>query len=170
LPVVGEQQFAGHSGVHQATGRIESGCQFEGDRFRVNRRARRSAQAHQCFHTGPWLLVDALKAGCRQCPVLADQWDHVGDGAQRHQITQSFQVRLPASFPEARFSQMGTQGNEQVKGDAHTGQVSEVCPAVRPFGIDNGDGIFRLVDDRMMIGDDGMDAGLPGQGNGFGTV
>jgi hypothetical protein len=59
---------------------------------------------------------------------------------------------------------MGTQGNDQVKGDAHTGQVSEIRMAVRPSGIDNGDGIFREVGDRMMIGDDGMDAGPPGQG------
>jgi hypothetical protein len=37
LPVIGEQQFAGHAGVHQAAGRIETGRQPEGDGLGINR-------------------------------------------------------------------------------------------------------------------------------------
>jgi hypothetical protein len=54
---------------------------------------------------------------------------------------------------------VGSQGNDQVKGHAHTGQVSKICMAFRPGGVDHGDGIAGKSGDRMMVGDDGMDAG-----------
>jgi hypothetical protein len=65
---------------------------------------------------------------------------------------------------------MGAQGDDQVKGDADAGQVCQIRGAVRPRGIDDGDGIFGQLSNRMMIGDDGIDAVFAGQADGLGAA
>jgi hypothetical protein len=95
----GKQQLAGHAGVHQAAGRIETGRQSEGDGFRIHGSPviRSGAPMRQC-RAGALvdLLEDRLPVSARFSPRRGD----IGNGAQRHQVAQVFQIRFTVVIPE----------------------------------------------------------------------
>jgi hypothetical protein len=49
-------------------------------------------------------LVDLLKPGCRQRPVLPDQRNDISNGAHRHQVAQVFQIGFTTVFQKPFFS------------------------------------------------------------------
>ena len=128
---MGEQQTDRRGRIIQAAGGIDPGGQAEGHASRPQ--ATRSGQRNprhvgQCPKAGTGRPGKLDETMLHQDPVLAQQGDQVGDGAQGDEIQEGPQLlsRLP---PEERL--------QQLERNPHPAQALERVGAVRLSGIED---------------------------------
>jgi len=66
--------------------------------------------------------TDALQALGHQAAVVAVELDHVGHGAQGHQVQQGIELRLVGCIENATLPQLGAQRQQHVEHHTHAGQ------------------------------------------------
>ena len=170
--VAGQQAFDAQAHIVQAAGGIESGA---GKKPQIGGggpgwRAAGGFQKRQ--HAGLGLPgADALQALVDEDAVEVVERHDIRHGAERDQIQQLTELgfRQVHALEMAVLPQVLTQGHQDVKHDADTGQspAGESLPG--QIGVDDGVGGRKAGSGQMMVGDQHPHAQGPGGGNAFMT-
>ena len=92
--------------------------------------------------------------------------DHVGHGAEGHEVEEFGQVGFGLAFEGAALAQLGAQREHGVEHDADAGQRLAGEVAAGLVGVHDHVGLGQFVARQVVVGDDGGDAVLPRGGGG----
>src|SRR5690554_2035504 len=106
-------------------------------------------------------FADAADALLYENPVVVVQRNYVSHGTQSHQVQQVAQVGLWV-WQQVVVPQVFAQGGEHVEHHADTGGVLAQERAARLVRVHDGVGVRQFVTGQVVIGDDHLDAQLPG--------
>ena len=113
----------------------------------------------------PPALPQDLEPLAHQDAVFPQDRDHVGGGAQGHQVQVGPEIGFgvilePALLPQSRPH---PQGQEQ--GHPHPGQHVKGIGLAAPLGVDHRQGRGQLRGQFVVVGDDDLEAVVPGPGH-----
>ena len=105
-------------------------------------------------------VIDARQTLRHQNPVVVIQRHEVRHGAKGHEIKQHPEIRFreAAAGKPARFPQVRTQGQHEVKRHADAGEMFAGKGIARLVGIDDGIGFGKCRPRQMMVGNQHLDA------------
>ena len=121
--VVGDQAFDAQAHVGHPTGGVEAGAksepEIEGARTRRLTAGHTEQRTQARLHAAATNPRESLRD---EDAIVVIESDHVGDGAQRHQVEQAAQIRLLGCGKGTAFAELGTQCEHGVEHHPDAGQ------------------------------------------------